>query len=581
MKQAVLYKIPRMQIWLRGKMIKTQRLSGLLRDKWAERYYPQGELSERCSEQRRTSGFPIEMGFSCLGEGKGEGMMLYHGNRLIYPFLKLGIQQQSNDKGRGVLGVIDCDFLQPTHNKQDFNDTKTFRLLKTKLAQSLKEFWYTRVESAPQARKARPDPRRRAEPDNVWVQCEFPQCLKWRKLPRGTRADDLPDIWYCHMNPDKAQAKLGHNAPVDESHVDIPVEEATKRSKRKYEQDKKNEREAKKLKEQEAREQQRQKEAQLRLERERLEEEKERFAKEQQAQQQQKNAAKRQQEDLARLQQENLTTYRSMGLDDAGANGIPKKPRSARAARGQEPQAAKPKVPATPLLTPLADFAPGRLPNGAGGSSDGAAQARAAPGGSVPPTASASRPAAAKDPRLALSLSLIDESPEAAANAAPPAANGTATLNPVAVPEAPGNPTVGSTAAVPVRAGGADQARGNAAGALAAYVDQFLAKSLPPGTAESSLFNLAGVTTKAGPGGPAPAGPAILGDGLPDGLAWEVAQRLGQRLVLFMQAAHKKQTGNEPPPVDQVHVAPLLGFDVKAFCESAFCESARGAAAQE
>lgn len=571
MKQAVLYKIPRMQIWLRGKMIKTQRLGGLLRDKWAERYYPKGEISERCSEQRRSSGFPIEMGFNCLGEGMGEGMMLYHGNRLIYPFLKVGIQQQSNDKGRGVLGVIDCDFLQPTHNKQDFNDTKTFRLLKAKLVQSLKEFWFIRVESAPQARRRGPDARRRAEPDNVWVQCEFPQCLKWRKLPRGTRSDDLPEIWYCHMNPDKAQARLGHKAPQDDSHWDIPVEEATRRSKRKYEQDKKEEKEAKKLKEQQAREQQREKETQLRLERERLEEEKEQFAKEQQAQQQQQNAAKRQQEDLARLQQENLATYRSMGLDNA--NGISEEPRSAGAARGQEPRAAKPTVPPTPLL----DFAPGQLPaNGAGGSSNGAARAGAAPapapGGSVPPTAGASRPAAAKDPRLALSLSLIGESPEPAANAAPPVANGTAALNQEAVAEPPGNPTVGSTAAVPARAGAADHPRWKTA-ALDAFVDQFLAKSPPPGAAESSLFNLAGVTTKAGAGGPGSgAAPAFLGDGLDDfgPSEWkDAAQRLGQRLVSVMQAVHKKQTGHKPPPLDRVHLAPLLGFDVEAFCESA------------
>ena len=30
--------------------------------------------------------------------------MLCHGNRLIDPFLKVGIQQQSNDQGRGVRG---------------------------------------------------------------------------------------------------------------------------------------------------------------------------------------------------------------------------------------------------------------------------------------------------------------------------------------------------------------------------------------------------------------------------------------------------------------------------------------------
>ena len=34
---------------------------------------------------------------------------------------------QANNLGVGVVGVIECDFLQPTHNKQDFDYTKTYR----------------------------------------------------------------------------------------------------------------------------------------------------------------------------------------------------------------------------------------------------------------------------------------------------------------------------------------------------------------------------------------------------------------------------------------------------------------------
>eukprot|EP00111_Clytia_hemisphaerica_P024102 TCONS_00071056-protein len=37
-----------------------------------------------------------------------------------------------------------------------------------------------------------------------WVQCEYPQCMKWRKLLSGVQ-DEIKNIqWYCHMNPDKA-----------------------------------------------------------------------------------------------------------------------------------------------------------------------------------------------------------------------------------------------------------------------------------------------------------------------------------------------------------------------------------------
>ena len=34
---------------------------------------------------------------------------------------------QANNLGVGVVGVIECDFLQPTHNKQDFDYTKAYR----------------------------------------------------------------------------------------------------------------------------------------------------------------------------------------------------------------------------------------------------------------------------------------------------------------------------------------------------------------------------------------------------------------------------------------------------------------------
>lgn len=40
---------------------------------------------------------------------------------------RVGLQLEPNDKGLGVLGVVEADFLIPTHNKQDFDDTPTYR----------------------------------------------------------------------------------------------------------------------------------------------------------------------------------------------------------------------------------------------------------------------------------------------------------------------------------------------------------------------------------------------------------------------------------------------------------------------
>jgi len=34
-----------------------------------------------------------------------------------------------------------------------------------------------------------------------WVQCENPNCNKWRLLPPGTEVNEN-EAWYCYMNPD-------------------------------------------------------------------------------------------------------------------------------------------------------------------------------------------------------------------------------------------------------------------------------------------------------------------------------------------------------------------------------------------
>lgn len=37
-------------------------------------------------------------------------------------------------------------------------------------------------------------------PPATWVQCEDPECLKWRRLPWFVDAADLPTPFYCRLN---------------------------------------------------------------------------------------------------------------------------------------------------------------------------------------------------------------------------------------------------------------------------------------------------------------------------------------------------------------------------------------------
>ncbi|KAK4479353.1 hypothetical protein RD792_014865 [Penstemon davidsonii] len=81
------------------------------------------------------------------------GFNVYHKNRLILvinfywihftfdtkPYFK--VINSANSTGRGVVGVLEANFIQPTHNKQDFEKTPVFQKLETRLKDMTVEYW--------------------------------------------------------------------------------------------------------------------------------------------------------------------------------------------------------------------------------------------------------------------------------------------------------------------------------------------------------------------------------------------------------------------------------------------------------
>ncbi|KAI3739801.1 hypothetical protein L2E82_30213 [Cichorium intybus] len=61
------------------------------------------------------------------------GFNVYHENRLILPFWP--VLSFGSNRGRGVVGVLEANFMEPTQDKQDFEKTSLFQ----KLIQCLKE----------------------------------------------------------------------------------------------------------------------------------------------------------------------------------------------------------------------------------------------------------------------------------------------------------------------------------------------------------------------------------------------------------------------------------------------------------
>ncbi|XP_016191263.1 protein MICRORCHIDIA 6 isoform X3 [Arachis ipaensis] len=67
------------------------------------------------------------------------GFNIYHKNRLILPYWQVVSYLRS--RGRGVVGVLKADFIQPTHNKQDFERTSLFAKLEHRLKEMTWEYW--------------------------------------------------------------------------------------------------------------------------------------------------------------------------------------------------------------------------------------------------------------------------------------------------------------------------------------------------------------------------------------------------------------------------------------------------------
>uniref|UniRef100_A0A096LUB2 DOP1 leucine zipper like protein B n=1 Tax=Poecilia formosa TaxID=48698 RepID=A0A096LUB2_POEFO len=188
---SILYLKPRMQVMVRGQKVKSQLIAKSLAYIRKDHYKPTF-LDKR---------IPIIFGYNTKSKDQ-YGIMMYHKNRLIKAYERVGCQLKANMKGVGVIGVIECNFLDPTHNKQSFNETDKYRKTINSLGTKLEEYWneirFRKTKEDPNSTVPVEDTMKR--PDQNWVQCD--SCLRWRKLPDGIDVNKLPDKWYCLLNPD-------------------------------------------------------------------------------------------------------------------------------------------------------------------------------------------------------------------------------------------------------------------------------------------------------------------------------------------------------------------------------------------
>ncbi|KAL6100931.1 morc3 [Pungitius sinensis] len=241
---SILYQKPRMQIIIRGQKVNTKLIAKSLAFRKTDQYRP----------TFLNKPIPITFGYNTKSKDQ-YGIMMYYKNRLIRAYERIGCQLKANNKGVGVIGVIDCYFLEPTHNKQSFSETDKYRKTMSNLATKLEEYWkemsYRKKTENPNSTIPVEDTLK--GPDQEWVQCD--QCLRWRKLPDGIDCDKLPEKWFCHMNPDPQFRSCQVEEEAEDSEDEQPYCKTYKQQEkedRKAEEEKRR-REAKKLEEEQRR----------------------------------------------------------------------------------------------------------------------------------------------------------------------------------------------------------------------------------------------------------------------------------------------------------------------------------------
>ncbi|OMO98784.1 hypothetical protein COLO4_13698 [Corchorus olitorius] len=95
-----------------------------------------------------------------------QGFNVYHKNRLIKPFWR--VWNAAGSSGRGVLGVLEANFVEPAHDKQGFERTIVLSRLEAKLVSMQKAYWFENCHEVGYAARR---PTKNSSEDTSFVPC--------------------------------------------------------------------------------------------------------------------------------------------------------------------------------------------------------------------------------------------------------------------------------------------------------------------------------------------------------------------------------------------------------------------------
>ena len=130
----ILYLRPRCVFTLRGtRVVPRCPIEHLSREYYAfPEYKPRGF----------TEGISVHIGYAD-DDGKKCGFHIYNKNRLIRMYQRFGSQLQANTMMKDMLGVVEAEALEPTHNKQAFKEVDiTYQKFKRYIVQCMNDYYF-------------------------------------------------------------------------------------------------------------------------------------------------------------------------------------------------------------------------------------------------------------------------------------------------------------------------------------------------------------------------------------------------------------------------------------------------------
>ncbi|KAK4763631.1 hypothetical protein SAY87_013069 [Trapa incisa] len=131
---------PKFRIILRGCDVQHHSIVNDMLHKQQITYRPQS--TTEMSTQHTWMVATVTIGFvkDAHFHGDIQGFNVYHKNRLIKPFWR--VWNAAGSSGRGAIGVLEANFVEPAHDKQDFERTIALSRLEARLIVIQKAYWF-------------------------------------------------------------------------------------------------------------------------------------------------------------------------------------------------------------------------------------------------------------------------------------------------------------------------------------------------------------------------------------------------------------------------------------------------------